>query len=184
MITILQIDQAHKADINIPNQPFKLFGWMRPSYINAKWSYEIERFADKDISEMCFPDENYDYEELSKNSVFIGAYDNDRCIGLAILQQTWFKYMYLYDLKVNADYRGKRIGTMLIDKAKEIAVSQNYRGLFTQGQDNNLAACLFYLHNGFFIGGLDTNRYRGTAQENKKDIIFYCDADIKTLFKA
>lgn len=176
-ISIKIIDQTHKDDINIPNQPFRLFGRMLPSYNNGQWEYDIERFDDSEITEMCFPDENYDYNKLSDNSVFIGAYDNNgQCIGLAILQQAMFHYMYLYDLKVNADYRGKHIGTMLIKKSMEVALEHNYRGLYTQGQDNNLGACLFYLKNGFTIGGLNTNVYKGTPQEEKKDIIFYCDA--------
>ena len=175
MITIKIIDEENKEDINIPNQPFQLFGKLIPSYRNEIWSYTEERFTEESISEMCFPDENYDYRELSKNSIFIGAYGGQKCIGLAVLQQGLFKYMYLYDLKVNAEYRGKHVGKLLIEKAKEIAVNQGYSGLYTQGQDNNLGACLFYLRNGFVIGGLDTKVYQGTLQEQKKDIIFYCD---------
>lgn len=41
-----------------------------------------------------------------------------------------------------------------------------------------IGACLFYLKNGFVIGGLDTNVYKGTSQEGKKDILFYCDAHL------
>lgn len=52
---------------------------------------------------MCFPDESYDYDAMCKNSIFIGAYDGDICIGLAIMQHAFFEYMY--DLKVNAEYR-------------------------------------------------------------------------------
>ena len=85
------------------------------------------------------------------------------------------KYMYLYDLKVNLDYRGLQIGKKLIEKSKEIAVKQGYKGIYTQGQDNNLGACLFYLKNGFVIGGLDTHVYTGTSQEGKSDILFYLD---------
>ena len=176
MITAKIIDHTHKTDINIKNEPFPLFGRLIPSYSNEQWGYTIERFAEENITQMCFPDENYDWEALSRNSVFVGAYDGKRCVGLAILQQAMLNYMYLYDLKVNADYRGRRIGTMLIDKSKEVALEQGYRGRYTQGQDNNLGACLFYLHNGFVIGGLDTNVYKGTSQEGKKDILFYCEA--------
>ena len=32
MITTKIIDREHKGDINIPNQPFQLFGRMVPSY--------------------------------------------------------------------------------------------------------------------------------------------------------
>lgn len=175
MIAIKIIDKEHQEDINIPNHPFRLFGRMIPSYCSEKWNYEIVRFREEAITEMCFPDENYDYDKLAQNSVFVGAYDGDNCIGLAILQQGWLKYMYLYDLKVNTEYRGQHVGEKLVEKCKEIALKQGYRGLYTQGQDNNLGACLFYLKNGFVIGGLDTHVYLGTSQEGKKDILFYCD---------
>lgn len=175
MITVKIIDNTHKVVINIKNEPFPLFGRMIPSYCNEKWSYETELFAEKDITEMCFPDENYDWDELSKNSIFIGAYDGNECIGLAILQQAMMKYMYLYDLKVNKAYRSRHIGKMLIEKSKDVAAEHGYRGLYTQGQSNNLGACLFYLNNGFVIGGLDTHVYTGTSLEGEWDILFYCD---------
>ena len=39
-------------------------------------------------------------------------------------------------------------------------------------RDNNLAACMFYLKNGFVIGGLNTHVYTGTSQEGKKTFYF------------
>lgn len=172
-IQIKLIDKAHQADINIPNEPFLIFGRMLPSYIDGKWNYTIEKF--NSVTEMCFPDESYDYDKLSENHIFVGAYDGDECVGLAILRHDWFKYMYLYDLKVNRNYRRHNIGEMLIEKSKEIAVEHGYNGLYTHGQDNNLAACLFYIKCGFVIGGLNTNVYKGTKQEGKADIYFYLD---------
>ena len=172
-IEIRIIDKAHKADINIPNESFFLFGRMLPSYLDGKWDYTTERFTT--IEEMCFPDENYNFEKMQENSVFIGAYEGDMCVGLAILQDAWFRYMYLYDLKVSRDYRRKGISTALLEKAKEICKARGYAGIYTVGQDNNLAACLFYIKSGFRIGGLDTNVYQGTAQAGKSDIIFYLD---------
>ena len=115
MIKIRIIDAEHKQDINIPNEPFSLFGRMIPSYINEQWKYDIVRFKEEEICEMCFPDENYDYDKLSKNSIFVGAYEGGKCVGLAILQHAMMKYMYLYDLKVNREYRGLQIGKMLIE---------------------------------------------------------------------
>jgi ribosomal protein S18 acetylase RimI-like enzyme len=173
-IEIRIIDKAHKADINIPNESFSLFGRMLPSYLDGKWDYTTERFTT--IEEMCFPDENYDYDKMTNNSIFVGAYEGEKCIGLAILQQAWFKYMYLCDLKVSKQYRGKNIGKKLIEKLKEIALEQGYNGIYAIGQDNNLGACLFYIKNGFVIGGLDTNVYKGTKQEGKADILFYADS--------
>ena len=87
----------------------------------------------------------------------------------------FFQYIYLYDLKVSGAYLGQHIGQKLIERSKEAAISQNYRGLYTQGQDDDPGACLFYLNNGFYIGGLDTNVYKHTPQEHKADIFFYTD---------
>lgn len=173
MAEIKLIGEENKRDINIPNEPFAVYGRMIPSYTDGHWSYSTERFDT--ASEMCFPDENYDFDEMSKNSVFIGAYDGGACIGLAIMQRAFFKYMYLYDLKVNKACRGRGVGERLIEKAKELAAQEGCRGIYTIGQDNNLGACLFYIKSGFRIGGLDTEVYKGTKQEGKADIIFYLD---------
>ncbi len=181
MITVKIIEADHKDDIKIKNQPFPLFGLLLPSYQNGKWDHTELLFPKENVTQMCFPDENYDFEEMSGNSVFVGAYDGGKCVGLAILQQAFFKYMYLYDLKVDAGYRGRGVGALLIGKSKRIAVQRGYRGLYTQGQDNNLGACRFYLKMGFEIGGLDTRVYEGTSQEHKKDILFYCDAQLENV---
>lgn len=169
------IDSGHREDIRIRNEPFELWGRMKPTFIDGKWDYTIEKLPVQDITDMCFPDENYDSDAMRKDSIFLGAYDKDKCIGLAVLQQGFFSYMYLFDLKVNKAYRGKGIAAMLIEKAKQVALENNYRGIYTQGQDNNLSACLFYVKSGFHIGGLDTDVYKGTSQEGKSDIIFYLD---------
>lgn len=175
MISARIIDREHRGDINLKNHPFKLFGLLLPSYGNGKWDHTELLFPAENVTEMCFPDEDYDFDEMSENSVFVGAYDGERCVGLAILQQAFMRYMYLYDLKVDPDCRGQGVGRLLIEKSKEVAVQQGYRGLYTQGQDNNLGACRFYIKAGFHIGGLDTDVYKGTSQEGKSDIVFYMD---------
>ena len=70
--------------------------------------------------------------------MFLGAYDGEKCVGLAILQEAFFKYMYLYDLKVSGACRGQGVGRALMEKAGEVCKERGYRGLCTQGQDNNL----------------------------------------------
>ena len=175
MIEIREIDARRRGDINIPNEPFPLFGRVLPSYEDGMWGYELVRCAPEDVTEMCFPDEGYDYDAMA-DSLFMGAYDGDTCVGLAILQPGPFRYMYLYDLKVNQAYRGRHIGMMLMDRAKEMAARQGFCGLCLQVQDDNPGAFLFYLNAGFCIGGLDTNVYRHTKQEGKADILLYCEA--------
>ena len=69
----------------------------------------------------------------------------------------------------------KGVAKALLEKAAAAAKERGFQGLYTQGQDNNLGACLFYVKQGFVIGGLDTKVYQGTPQEGKKDILFYWD---------
>lgn len=171
MIEIRMIDAEHQRDIHIPNEAFLLFGRMIPSYTDGRWGYSVEK-SDTE-TEMRFPDENYSYNDMKEDCVFLGAYDDENCIGLAIIQEGVFRYMYLYDLKVNRAYRKRGVGKKLIEAAKEVARQKGYAGVYTVGQDDNLGACLFYLKNGFRIGGLDTEVYKGTKQEGKSDILFY-----------
>jgi ribosomal protein S18 acetylase RimI-like enzyme len=176
MILIKRIDETTKNDINIPNEPFTIWGKMIPIFDGNKWTYETAKLEEIQVSEMRFPDENYDFNLRKEECIFVGAYDDqEKCIGLAIYKKDWLKYIYLEDLKVSKEYRGNGIGKLLLDEGKNIAIENGYRGIYTIGQDNNLSACLFYIKCGFVIGGLNTYVYRGTNQSNKSDIYFYLD---------
>jgi ribosomal protein S18 acetylase RimI-like enzyme len=177
MIEIKRIAETIKNDINIPNESFTLWGKMIPTYNGNNWGYTTEKFEESKISEMIFPNENYDFDLLKKECFFVGAYNEcGRCVGLAIYRHDWLKYLYLDDLKVCKEYRGHGIGKLLLNEGKEIAAENGYRGIYTVGQDNNLSACLFYIKSGFEIGGFNTHGYRGTNQANKSNVYFYLDA--------
>ncbi len=169
------INKEHSGDVNLKNEPFSLYGKFIPTYSDGKWDHSIQLFPENEVSEMCFPDESCDYDDLLKDHVFIGAYDGGICVGLAVLADAMFKYMYLEDLKVSQGYRKQGVGKALVEKAAEVAHERNYNGIYTIAQDNNVDACKFYLSAGFEIGGFDNHVYRGTPQENKADIIFYLD---------
>lgn len=171
MIEIQRLTEENKQDIFLKNEPFSMPGRMIPALDHGKWRYTIEYFDEP--QSMTFPDEPYDFEELDRNGVIFGAYDDGKCVGLAIYQLPFFKYLYLYDLKVCNGYKGHGIGRKLIEAGLEWAKANGYCGIYTQGQDNNLNACRFYLKTGFEIGGFDNHVYNGTAQEGKADIIFY-----------
>ena len=172
---IRKIDKANGTDLNLKNDPFPICGRMIPGLKDGVWSYEIQRFAD--VEEMTFPDYPPDFDELNRNGAAFGAYENDMCVGNIILKNGFFDYMYVEDLRVSAQARGKGVGKALIRGALAEAVQRGYRGLYLQAQDNNLNACLFYLACGFQIGGFDNRVYAGTKQAGKADIFFYLDKD-------
>lgn len=172
-ISVRRIDEAHAEDARLPNQPFQIWGRMIPGLELGKWSYEVEK--SEQIEEDCFPDEPYDV--VNDNATFFGAYDGDVCIGVAVLRKHMFKYLYLDDLKVNRDYRRCGVGGILIEACMHEAEELGMQGVYTIGQANNLSACLFYLKQGFEIGGFDNRGYRGTSQEKSADIFFYKDIE-------
>lgn len=175
MIEIKILDVSHKKELaSVKNEPFALFGRLIPSFEGGKWSYEILLFPKEEIREDCFPEA--DYDSLS-DGLFIGAFQGDSCVGLALLRPGSYRYLYLENLKVLRPFRKQGIGRRLISKAREVAKDKGYAGLYTYAQDNNLGACLFYLRNGFEIGGFDTEIYRHTPQEGKADITFYSEIE-------
>lgn len=168
---IRKITRENAGDLLLHNEPFEMPGRFIPGLENGVWSYRVERF-DK-VESMVFPDEAYDFDEVTKDGAAFAAYEGGRCIGLIVLKDAFWKYMYVYDLKVSAAARAKGAGRALIEAARQEALARGYRGLYLQAQDNNLNACLFYLKTGFEIGGFDNHVYNGTKQEGKADIIFY-----------
>ena len=171
MTQIRQITKENADDLNLKNESFEMPGKFVPELKDGVWTYHTEPFAAAES--MVFPDENYDIDEIAANGIIFGAYEGGKCIDIAIYQEHWLKYMYLYDLKVSACARGKGVGKMLIEAGMESAEAHGYRGIYAIAQDNNLNACMFYLRTGFEIGGFDNRVYKGTNQEGKADVIFY-----------
>ena len=168
---IRKITRERAADLNLPNEPFSMPGRLIPELTDGVWTYRTELFDREET--MCFPEENYDFEQYSKNGFVLGAYEADRCVGIGIFREDFLKYLYLYDLKVCADARRKGIGTALVHSGLEEAKKLGYVGIYCIAQDNNLNACRFYLKNGFQIGGFNNRCYDGTSQQGKADIYFY-----------
>ena len=83
MLEVREIHEARRADIRLPNEPFALFGRMEVSRVDGQWSHQEVLFEADQVSEMCFPDENYDYDAMKRDCVFLGVYDGEQCVGLA-----------------------------------------------------------------------------------------------------
>lgn len=175
MIEIRRITKENAWDLNLKNEAFTMPGKLIPSVHDGIWSYRTELFAAP--QSMVFPDEDYDYDEVAAKGAAFGAYEDGKCVGIAIFEDYWLKYMYLSDLKVSENARGKGAGKALIQAGLEEAKKLGYKGLYTIAQDNNLNACLFYLRVGFAVGGFDNRVYGGTSQAGKADILFYLDAE-------
>lgn len=176
-VEVRQIGKDDEQGLLVKNEPFTIFGELLVKRSNEKWDYEVKKYGQDEISQQTFPDEDYNFEEVTKDGFAIGAFESDQTVGLAIFKEQWHQYIYLEDLKVNGQYRRRGVAQALLAAAEEVAKSKNYKGFWTIGQNNNLAACLFYVKYGFEIGGLETKVYDYTTQSGKYDIHFYYDFD-------
>ncbi|MBF0848054.1 GNAT family N-acetyltransferase, partial [Streptococcus danieliae] len=79
--------------------------------------------------------ENYNYELMKEEYIFVAAYYKNEVVGLAVYKHNWNKYLYLYDLKVKNEFINKSIGKLLINKGKEVEKEYSYNGIYTQTQD-------------------------------------------------
>lgn len=168
-----KVTKEKELDLRLPNESFDLVGKLDVSRVNNEWLYDTELFDQTET--MTFPDEDYKFEDVHEKGFAIGAYENNICVALAVYEHNWNKYLFLNDLKVNREFRKQGVASELIKQGQAFAQKFGYKGIYTIGQDNNLAACQFYLKQGFVIGGLNTNDYKHTPQEGKADIYFYLE---------
>ena len=172
-ITIRRVGADRAGDIRLPNEPFPPRGRLRVRYADGVFSWAAETWPEDRVTYQTFPEEDYDYEAMKDSHFFVGAYLGERCVGLAIYEKPWNRWLYLSDLKVCREVRRMGVARRLLEEGMAIAREEGYRGVSTICQDNNLNAALFYLDVGFDIGGLDTRVYDGTKQEGKRDLFLY-----------
>ncbi len=175
-LLVRPIGREHAADLRLPNEEIRLFGRLVPSLENGVWTCREELFAPESVRTELYPDEHYDFDALSSDHLFVGAYDGEACVGLTVLKNDFFKYLYIEDIKVLSACRGRGAGRAMVEKAIALAKERGYRGVWAVAQDDNLAACRFYLSCGFAIGGFDNRVYAHTAQEGRANIHFYLEA--------
>ncbi len=172
-IEIREITADNQEALKLPNEPFLNEGKLTPIYDGKKWSYRVEEFAPEDVTEDCFPPEDYDFDNMEEGFHGLAAYADDRCVGYVITYVQWNKYLYLDNLLVLKDYRRYGVGSRLLQGALEKAHELGLLGVWLICQDNNLGACRFYMKNGYELGGMNLPVYDGTKQEGKSDLYFY-----------
>ena len=123
----------------------------------------VRRAAEKEIvhtpEEYDFPDLLYQdfWEGAGAYGVLNEAGEMMACIE--VCPEEWSNRLMVTELWVSEELRGKGVGKRLIDKAKEVAVSQKRRAIILETQSCNTIAIGFYLHQGFELIGFDTCCY-------------------------
>lgn len=120
--------------------------------------------------------EKFDLSNWGILSAFVG---NKRVGGAAIAWKTPEVLMLegrddlacLWDLRVSADYRGKRVGSALFKNALAWAKERNCRLFKVETQNINVPACRFYASQGCELGSI--NRYVYPETMNEVQLVWY-----------
>jgi ribosomal protein S18 acetylase RimI-like enzyme len=125
---IIQATTKHLKDIIPLFDAYRVF-YRQPSNIKAAEYFINERLSKQD-------------------SVIYLAYVNNVAVGFVqlyfLFSSVSMQPLYLLnDLYIDPNFRNLKIGTSLIDKAKELCRDKNYKGLIIQTEKSNPAQHLY-----------------------------------------
>ena len=97
-----------------------------------------------------FEDNYLDKFYVDDSNVIFIAEDNNKVIGfISVINHKDYKYIYLDDYCVSEEYRGRGIGSKLIDKAFDFAKEHQIDQVITHVENANKESIEFYKHKGF-----------------------------------
>ncbi|MDD4029504.1 MAG: GNAT family N-acetyltransferase [Caldisericia bacterium] len=79
----------------------------------------------------------------------------------------------LWDIRVNEEYRGMGIGTVLFHYAMHWSKNRGAQWLKIETQNTNFDACKFYKKMGCYLGGIDCFAYGGTAKSTDEIMLLW-----------
>lgn len=176
MIKVLTKERL--ADLHTANQPFDIIGRLDITYKDGKW-YSEEMLSDT-VFKKQYPNydgaEPSDYIDSNDRAAFL-AYENGACVGQILIASAWNRYAHIEDISIARAWRGKGIGTSLMDAAVEWTKKKKLCGLSLECQNNNLLASRFYKKYGMHIGGVNTKLYRhmGKPYDKETAVFWYLD---------
>ena len=131
-----------------------------PSFSSSKESFNFS-FVRKKLGSVYTHDSydtlfNDNWEGCEAYGVFVSEYDNPIAY-LELAREEWNDRLIITNLLVKEEYRHHGIGSVLMQKAKEVAAKEDRRIITLETQTCNIPAIDFYLHHGFVFSG--TNLY-------------------------
>ncbi|MDR2569223.1 MAG: GNAT family N-acetyltransferase [Oscillospiraceae bacterium] len=152
-------------------EPFEIIGRLIPIYNGQQWKISENIFEKPTYK--TYPNEIYEPREYIDNpnqAAFVALYNNE-WVGSIRICRRWNNNAFIDDLSVGRQFRGKGIGTKLMNAAVNWSRENNLYGVSLETQDMNLLACRFYIKYGFMLGGIDRLVY--TAEDYIKETALY-----------
>jgi len=113
--------------------------------------------------------EGHLYADHLENPTAFGLFLNEEILGyLEVDRETWHNRLRVTELLILPNHRHKGYGKVLMDKAKAIGRTEDFRELVLETQSCNTEAIDFYLSQGFFVNGIDLSSYTNHDIENRE----------------
>ena len=93
---------------------------------------------------------SYIEKEKEKYDILIGAFENNELIGCCVLSPKNDEIIQLRQMAVKTNYRGRGIGTAIIEFAEKVAKENSYTTLMMHARNGVIE---FYKKNGYHISG-------------------------------
>jgi len=97
-----------------------------------------------------------------------------RLVGFTASQYiAWNRRAVIWHLYIAPDYRGRGVGTRLLNSVEDFARDAGARCLWLETQNVNAPAVRFYLRCGFTLCGLDTSLYDPNGSAGGEMALFF-----------
>jgi ribosomal protein S18 acetylase RimI-like enzyme len=145
---------------------------------NVTWQL-IERPLEPPFVSTDYNIPDWEIEELSdrlskRDGLYLAVEDAGQLIAfLDMPREHWRNTALISNLYVDQKFRGRAIGTELINRALHWAKEKNVRAIWLETQSNNYPACQFYRSRGFELCGIDDHFYSNEDIEMKEVALFW-----------
>ncbi|MBR4457417.1 MAG: GNAT family N-acetyltransferase [Clostridia bacterium] len=111
------------------------------------------------------------FDGCLRGSVVLGAYRDERLVGLAAAADGGRGWCEILDLRVDTSCRLRETGRTLLDACRRFAERGGMVGLTMAVSDANPAMCQFAEHCGFRLEGMDRLALAQTPEERVKPMM-------------
>lgn len=112
------------------------------------------------------------YLETEGKALFV-VIGQETPVGHIALSVDWNNLASVDDIAVDVEWRGTGAAQCLMQQAVHWTKEKSLPGLRLETQSNNVAACRFYLRQGFTLGGFDRYLYEGLSPGTRETALFF-----------
>jgi ribosomal protein S18 acetylase RimI-like enzyme len=120
----------------------------------------------------------FDPEDLASHiqapdRTLLVAIGDETPVGYIALSADWNNVASIDDLAVDMEWRGTGAAQRLVRQAIDWTKAKGLPGIRLETQTNNVAACRFYLRQGFTLSGYDRHLYEGLSPGTRETALFF-----------